>query len=254
MIRKFLSQVFPSTFAARSSSITKKMIRRLGIEPLETRHLLAVTGSLSGFAYLDTHDFGVKDADEAGFAGLTVQLQGVSSQGQLSDVAGVGPLQTLSNGSYSFNGLSAGTYQIQILPSANVSVGTLTPGLAGGTAGADEIQVTLAAGQNATDYNFAILGSEAGDMSLRMFMASSSTSISASSQSSSATTARRQRHSGRQRRQQQHQRGDALAMTMATLDNAPRRSRPPAVIPSRPTRPRSTPASPPRRASPSSTA
>ena len=43
--------------------------------------MLAVTGSLAGFAYLDTHDFGVKDADEAGFAGLTVQLQSVAARG-----------------------------------------------------------------------------------------------------------------------------------------------------------------------------
>ena len=62
------------------------MIRRIAIEPLECRRLLAVTSSLSGYAYLDTHDFGVKDADEAGFAGLTVQLQSVDSQGNLSNV------------------------------------------------------------------------------------------------------------------------------------------------------------------------
>ena len=63
-----------------------------------------------------------------------------------------------SDGSYSFNGLSAGTYQIQILPLVRRDVDILSPGSAGGTAGNDEIQVTLAAGQNATDYNFAILG------------------------------------------------------------------------------------------------
>ncbi len=113
MIGKFLAKFFRSSSVGRSAS-TKKMIRRIAIGPLECRRLLAVTSSLSGFAYLDTHDFGVKDADEAGFAGLTVQLQGVDSQGNLNNVPGVVPQLTLSNGSYSFTGLVAGTYQIQI--------------------------------------------------------------------------------------------------------------------------------------------
>ncbi len=142
------------------------------IEPLESRRLLAVTSSLSGYAYLDPQDSGVKAADEAGFAGLTVQLQSVDSQGNLSNVSGVGPEQTLSDGSYSFTGLAAGTYQIQISPSSKLAVGILSPGSAGGTAGNDEIQVTLAAGQDATDYNFAILGAQTDEISLRMFMAS----------------------------------------------------------------------------------
>ena len=131
MIGKFLSKVFRGFHAGRSVSTAKKMIRRIAIEPLESRRLLAVTGSLSGYAYLDTHDFGVKDADEAGYAGLTVQLEGVDSQGNLSSVAGIGPVQTLSDGSYSFTGLAAGTYQVQILPASTVDVGILSPGLGG---------------------------------------------------------------------------------------------------------------------------
>ncbi|MGA2255637.1 MAG: immunoglobulin domain-containing protein, partial [Thermoguttaceae bacterium] len=160
-------------------------MRRIAIEPLESRRLLAVTGSLSGYAYLDTHDFGVKDADEAGFAGLTVQLQSVNSQGNLSNVAGVGPVQTLANGSYSFTGLAAGTYQIQILPSSELDVGTLSPGSAGGTVGSDEIQVTLAAGQSATDYNFAILGAQA---SPGTFMAADATATPAAASLPTVTT------------------------------------------------------------------
>ena len=148
------------------------MIRRIAIEPLESRRLLAVTGSISGYAYLDTQTSASRMANEAGFAGLTVQLQSVDSQGNLSSVSGVGPVQTGSDGSYSFTGLAAGTYQIQISPSSKLAVGTLSPGSAGGTAGNDEIQVTLAAGQNATDYNFAILGAQTSEISLRMFLAS----------------------------------------------------------------------------------
>src|SRR5271157_2823075 len=180
MIGRFLASVFRGIHSGRSASTAKKMIRRIAIEPLESRRLLAVTGSLSGYAYLDTHDFGVKDADEAGFAGLTVQLQSVGSQGNLGNVAGVGLVQTLSDGSYGFTGLAAGTYQIQISPSSNLNVGILSPGSAGGIVGNDEIQVTLAAGQNATDYNFAILGAQGNDPS---------NSVDASPMVSSATDA-----------------------------------------------------------------
>ena len=70
------------------------------------------------------------------------------------------PEQTAADGSYSFTGLAAGTYQIQVLPSANVALGILSPGSAGGDVGTDEIQVKLAPGMNATDYNFAILGAQ----------------------------------------------------------------------------------------------
>src|SRR5208337_5492780 len=98
------AKVFRTTGFGLGVSSSQKKIRRIAIEPLESRRLLAVTGSLSGYAYLDTHDFGVKDADEAGYPGLTVQLQSVGSQGNLGNVAGVGLVQTLSDGSYGFTG------------------------------------------------------------------------------------------------------------------------------------------------------
>ncbi len=175
MIGRLLSKIFRGFYAGRSSSTAKKMIRRIAIEPLETRRLLAVTGSLSGFAYLDPQDTGVKSAADVGFAGLTVQLESVGSGGSLSSVTGAGPVQTHSDGSYSFTGLAAGAYQIQIEPSSKLAVGKLSPGSAGGAAGNDEIQVSLSAGQNATDYNFAILGAATDEISLRMNMASTGT-------------------------------------------------------------------------------
>ena len=147
MVGKFIAKVFRRAHSRRSPSSPKPIIRRIMIEPLESRRLLAVTASLSGYAYLDTLDSGVMAADEAGFAGLTVNLQSVDSQGNLSNVSGVGPVQTNSDGSYSFTGLAAGTYQIEIQPPSTLAVGTLSPGSAGGTAGTNEIQVALAAGQ-----------------------------------------------------------------------------------------------------------
>ena len=172
MIGKFIAKILRGPSIGRGVSTSKKMTRRIAIEPLESRRLLAVTGSLSGFAYLDTHDFGIKDADEAGFAGLTVQLKSRDSQGNLGVVSGVGPVQTLADGSYRFNGLAAGSYQIQISPSSKLAVGVPSVGSAGGTAGSNEVQVTLTAGQSASYYNFAILGAQTNQISLRMFTAS----------------------------------------------------------------------------------
>jgi hypothetical protein len=114
------------------------------------------TGSLSGFVYLP---------DGAGFPGTgtyTVQLQSVDSQGNLSDVPGDGPAPIQSNGAYSFKGLTAGTYQIQISSSLTSLV----------VISSDEIQVTLAAGQSSTNNNFTILGPQPDEISLRMFLAS----------------------------------------------------------------------------------
>ncbi len=127
------------------------------------------TGTISGYAYLDTQDAGKWSAAETGFAGLTVQLQSVGSQGSLADVSGVGPVQTAADGAYSFPAVPAGTYQIQIEPAPYVMVGQLSPGSEGGTAGTNEIQVTFD-GQNATDYNFAILGAKPNYLSLQMFI------------------------------------------------------------------------------------
>ena len=163
MIRKFLAKIFRGSRVGHRVSSSRRMTRRIAIEPLESRRLLAVTGSISGFALLP---------GGAGFAGLTVQLESVDSQGNLSAVSGVGPVQTLSDGSYSFTGVAAGTYQVQIDPPSKLAVGTPTPGSAGGTAGNDDIQMTLTAGQNATDYNFAILGAATDQVSIRMFLAS----------------------------------------------------------------------------------
>ncbi len=171
MIRKFFSKVFGRSHAPRSRTTAskKKMVRRIAIEPLESRRLLAVTGTISGYAYLDTQDAGKWSAAETGFAGLTVQLQSVGSQGSLADVSGVGPVQTAANGAYSFPAVPAGTYQIQIEPAPYVMVGQLSPGSEGGTAGSNEIQVAFD-GQNATDYNFAILGAKPNYLSLQMFI------------------------------------------------------------------------------------
>ena len=82
MIGQLLTKVFGrhvsmvSGFLGRSASTSKNTFRRFAIEPLETRRLLAVTGSISGFALLPNN---------AGVPGLTIQLQSVGSTGALSE-------------------------------------------------------------------------------------------------------------------------------------------------------------------------
>jgi large repetitive protein len=163
MIGNFLSRFFRGTATGRRISYSKNRARRIAIEPLESRRLLAVTGSISGYALLP---------NGAGFPGLTVQLSSVDSQGNLSSVSGVGPMQTASDGSYSFTGLSAGSYEVELTASSKLAMGMPSAGSAGGTDGTNDIQLTLAAGQSATDYNFSVLGAQTDEISLRMFLAS----------------------------------------------------------------------------------
>jgi large repetitive protein len=166
MMRNFLDRVLQITGIGRRVSRSKPKGRRFAVEPLESRRLLAVTGSISGYALLPSG---------AGFAGLTVQIDSVDIQGNLSSVSGVGPTQTASDGSYSFTGLSAGSFEVQVSPSSKLAMGTPSPGSAGGTASNNDIQLTLAAGQSATDYNFSVLGAQTGEISLRMFLSSTGT-------------------------------------------------------------------------------
>ena len=114
MIGNFLAKVFRGAVTGRSVPASYQKIRRIAVEPLETRRLLAVTASVSGYALLPSG---------AGFPGLTVQVQSVGSQGNLSSVSGVGPTQTAADGSYSFTGLAAGNYEVLVSPSSKLRLG-----------------------------------------------------------------------------------------------------------------------------------
>ncbi len=114
-------------------------------------------------------------AASAGLGGVTMQLWSVDSQGNTSAVSGVGPTQTLADGSYKFSGLAAGNYEVQIEPSSKLAIGTLTPGTAGGTTGTNDIQMTLTDGQAASGNDFAISGPQSNLLSLRMYLASTGT-------------------------------------------------------------------------------
>jgi hypothetical protein len=112
--------------------------------------------SLSGFAYLDDNNNGVKDPLEVGIPGVTVTLTGTDALGN-----GVGPLTMATGavGSYTFPSLRPGTYQLAETQPLNYqdgkdAVGTVN-GVPNGSLSNDLISgIALKSGDNGIDYDF----------------------------------------------------------------------------------------------------
>jgi hypothetical protein len=118
------------------------------------------SSSLSGYVYADANANGVKDSGDSGLGGWTVILTGTDSLGNTVNLT----TTTNADGSYSFKGLAAGTYQVAVqgskfnpAPSAT-DVGTVG-GLTNGTVGSNGSigSITLKAGDKGVDYDFAEL-------------------------------------------------------------------------------------------------
>jgi len=76
------------------------------------------TGSIGDYVWLDTNEDGIQDADENGYAGVTVVL---------TTPMGTFTTQTDANGFYTFNDLEAGNYTIEvILPNNFVATTTIS--------------------------------------------------------------------------------------------------------------------------------
>ncbi|MCI0378734.1 MAG: choice-of-anchor E domain-containing protein [Gemmataceae bacterium] len=121
-----------------------------------------VAGSLSGFVYVDRDDDGVKDADEGGISGVSVTLSGTDVSGQVDQTATTG-----IDGSYSFTGLLAGTYELTETQPDNFNDGKDTIGSQGGTVANDHFSgIALAAGQNGTDNNFGEISPDVADLEI----------------------------------------------------------------------------------------
>ena len=116
-------------------------------------------GKLSGFVYWDNNYSHVRDSGESGESGVTITLSGVDAQGHSVTLTTV----TGSDGSYSFTGLAAGTYQLIEQPDPIYLLGTNAVGSVNGAAdgtlvGSDTIgNIVLAAKDVGTEYDFAIL-------------------------------------------------------------------------------------------------
>ncbi len=109
--------------------------------------------SISGNVYDDRDNDGVIDLGENGIGGVDIRLVGTNDLGASVDVT----IQTLADGTYSFNGVRPGTYTvIQLVQPAGFLDGRETAGNFGGsTAVNDRIgSFVLPPSQNAVNYNF----------------------------------------------------------------------------------------------------
>ncbi len=106
--------------------------------------------SVSGFVYLDADNNGLKNALETGLAGVTINLTGTDNLG--NSIA----LSTLTDadGSYLFDRLNSGTYQLNETQ-PNYIDGKDSAGSLGGIVSNDQISaIMLKAGENSSNNNF----------------------------------------------------------------------------------------------------
>ena len=112
--------------------------------------------SLSGGAYYDANNNGVRDASEPSIPGVVVSLSGTDAQGNVINQSA----STDANGNYTFTHLLSGTYTLIETQPVGYIDGLETVGSTGGTlTPPDSItNITLDGGEDATSYNFGELG------------------------------------------------------------------------------------------------
>ncbi|GAC1574870.1 MAG: hypothetical protein NVS3B9_6980 [Candidatus Doudnabacteria bacterium] len=76
-----------------------------------------ITFSLSGIVFNDLNNNGVQDTGENGYAGVALNLSGAASASTV----------TASNGTYSFTGLSTGSYTLTMTPPNGYNASTVNP-------------------------------------------------------------------------------------------------------------------------------
>ena len=126
-------------------------------------------GSISGFVYVDANNDGVRAATgEAGIGGVAIQLTGTTGSGVPISLN----TTTAADGSYSFIGLSAGTYRLVETQPASYLDGKVAAGSAnGGTSTSNQITaIALAAGSDATGYLFGELPAASGTISGKVYV------------------------------------------------------------------------------------
>ena len=144
----------------------------------DTASLTVAAGNISGFVYLDSDNDGLRitpsGATSLGIQGVVVTLQQQDTSGNWTTVTSV---MTAADGSYSFDNLAAGTYQItETQPTDFIdgkdTLGTVA-GASTGTSDTDQFDLTLTVGGTGINYNFGEYGLAPGMVSLRMCLASS---------------------------------------------------------------------------------
>jgi VCBS repeat-containing protein len=127
---------------------------------------------LSGLVYFDVNNNGVKDAGELPIVGVTITLTGTATAG--TNTAVNQTVRTLEDGSYKFENLAPGTYQIKQTQPQFVIEGKTVAGSQGGTVTLNQIAMTLAQNTTGTNNNFGELGRQLTTISLRDFFSSTS--------------------------------------------------------------------------------
>lgn len=124
--------------------------------PLDPKNIgLAQTSSLAGVVYFDQDNDGIRQLMESGLPGVQIVLTGTQNNGQSINRN----ITSSANGSFSFQGLLAGTYSITVTPPNGFVSGSHIVGTAGGTLGLNSIDnITLGSGVSATNYTFAMIG------------------------------------------------------------------------------------------------
>ena len=126
---------------------TKRRGVRLGVAECETR---AVPASLSGSVFVDANDNGVRDAGEAGIAGVRVLLVGKTDAGKPVHAAAT----TDADGNYTFADLAVGTYMLKEIQPAGYRDGRDAFGTGGGTARGNDVVRGIRVDCNETGYIF----------------------------------------------------------------------------------------------------
>lgn len=123
--------------------------------------------SIAGSVYNDVNNNGIFEPTELGIENATIRLTGTDVRGAAVDIT----MQTAADGSYLFDNLNPGTYQLQETQPAGFRDGTETAGTgATATVGQDTFQaIDLVDGAMAQAFNFG----ERSQLSKRRFLASS---------------------------------------------------------------------------------
>jgi hypothetical protein len=116
----------------------------------------ANTASLSGYVYADDDWSGLRNGTEAGIGGIVVVLTGTDGNGNAINMT----TTTGADGSYSFTGLSGGTYSLTHLSVANLMDGPASAGTVNGVTdgtvnGAVIAGISLKDGEAGVEYDFA---------------------------------------------------------------------------------------------------
>ena len=129
------------------------------------------SNSLAGYAYIDRDGDGVRDDDECGVPGVQITLTGVDESGNSLEYI----VLTHTDGSYLFEGLPDGTYELTERQPTALGDGVDTTSISDAETGDDQFtNIVLSGGDSYTENNFGESGLHAKYVSVSMFLASAS--------------------------------------------------------------------------------